>query len=83
MGRQKLRSEESTIPNKKSSHSSPMQDCVFKALQTPVLCGSLFSEEAWLGAPTGGETGRLQASLSFLRLHKNNLGFERWIGVLN
>lgn len=60
----KIKSKESIIPNKTSSHGSPRQAHVFKALQKPVLCGSLFAEEAWLEAPAGEEQMlRLQASL--------------------
>lgn len=33
--------------------SSRRQACVFKALQKLILCGSRFTEEAWLGAPAG------------------------------
>lgn len=60
----KIKSKESIILNKTSSHSSPRQAHVFKALQKPVLCGSLFAEDAWLEAPAGEEQMvRLQASL--------------------
>lgn len=62
--KKKIKSKESIIPNKTSSHSNPRQAHVFKALQKPVLCGSLFAEEAWLEAPAGEEQMvRLQASL--------------------
>lgn len=60
----KLRSNKNIIFNKKSSQGSPRQACVFKALQKPVLCGSLCAEEAWLRAPAGEEQMlRLQVSL--------------------
>lgn len=59
-----IRSKGSIIPNKKSSQGSPRQACVFKALQKLILCGSLFAEEAWLGAPAAEERMlRLQACL--------------------